>query len=161
MEESDLRRFFLKGPFGCWRMGTDEGGGGRQKEEVESSQPLASAAAFERKTSPRGNILPLWTSKYPPTPRSPRSGIPNGTSHADSHSRPHRSPTPTRSKTPPPLPTLKRRCRSRIFRAQRTTMANQTVSASVSPRSTTNALGTSFCCCEVRESDGGQDGNEG
>ena len=86
---------FLKGPFGCWGMGTDEGGGGRQKEEVEFSQLLASAAAFERNTSPRGNILPLWTSKYPQHPAAPRSGIANGTSPADSHSRPHRSSIPT------------------------------------------------------------------
>lgn len=86
------------------------------------------------------------------TPCSPRASIANDTSPpTDSRfaSPPFFDPHYERSKTSP-LPTLKRRCCSRIFRAQRTTMANQTVSASVSPGSTTNALGTSFCCCEVR-----------
>ena len=96
-------------------------------------------------------------------PNALRGSIANDTSPpTDSRfsSPPFFDPHYERSKTSPPLPTLKRRCRSRIFRAQRTTMANQTVSASVSPGSTTNALGT-CCCCDVRESEGGQDGDEG
>jgi hypothetical protein len=112
---------------------------------------------------PEGTYYPLWTNKYPQHPAAfevVSRTIPSPPTDSRFSSPPFSDPHYERSKISPPLPTLKRRCRSRIFRAQRTTMANQTVSASVSPGSTTNALGTCYCC-EMRESESGQDGDEG